>query len=267
MQVASTKGLSVTLVDPDPRALSRGLTNIGRSLDRLVKREALSRADADEALGRVKGEGSLEALSEAELVVEAVSENEALKKSIFATLDRVAPPAAILASNTSSISITRIAAATQRPGNVVGMHFMNPVPLMPLVELVRGIATTDDTFTTATRLAEHLGKTVTHSADRPGFTVNRILMPSINEAFFCLMEGVASAEDIDRGMKLGTNQPLGPLALADFIGLDTCLSILKVMAETDPRFIPCVLLQQYVDAGWTGTKAFRGVYKYAEPLN
>ena len=258
-QVASTKGLSVTLVDPDPRALQRGLTNIGRSLDRLVKREALSRGEADAALERVRGAASLEALSEAELVVEAVSEDERLKKSIFATLDRVAPPAAILASNTSSISITRIAAATQRPGNVVGMHFMNPVPLMPLVELVRGIATTDETFSTATRLAELLGKTVTHSADRPGFTVNRILMPSINEAFFCLMEGVASAEDIDRGMKLGTNQPLGPLALADFIGLDTCLSILKVMAETDPRFIPCVLLQQYVDAGWTGKKAFRGV--------
>lgn len=257
----------MTLVDPDPRALSRGLTNIGRSLDRLVKREALSRQEADSALERVQGAESLESLGEAEVVIEAVSENEKLKKSIFATLDRVAPPSAILASNTSSISITRIAAATQRPGNVVGMHFMNPVPLMPLVELVRGIATTDETFTAATALAEHLGKTVTHSADRPGFTVNRILMPSINEAFFCLMEGVASAEDIDRGMKLGTNQPLGPLALADFIGLDTCLSILKVMAETDPRFIPCVLLQQYVDAGWTGKKAFRGVYKYAEPLN
>ena len=184
-------------------------------------------------------------------------------------LDRVAPAGATLATNTSSISVTRIATATARPACVVGMHFMNPVPAMPLVELVRGIATSDACAGAATALAAHLGKTVIHSVDRPGFIVNRILMPMINEAFHCLMEGVGSAEDIDKGMKLGTNHPMGPLALADFIGLDTCLAILRVMhaGTGSPKYAPCPLLAQMVDAGWLGKKAFRGVYHYAEPLN
>ena len=205
----------------------------------------------------------------ADFVVEAAPESEPLKKAIFAALDRAAPPGATLASNTSSISIARIGAATTRPACVVGLHFMNPVPLMPLCEIVPSVATSEATLSSARALAAAMGKTTILAQDRPGFIVNRILMPMINEAFFALMEGVGSAEDIDKGMKMGTSHPLGPLALADFIGLDTCISIMRVLHDGtgDSKYRPCPLLVQHVDAGWVGKKAFRGVYTYAEPLN
>jgi 3-hydroxybutyryl-CoA dehydrogenase len=268
-QVAATKGLDVVLVDPSPAALDRGLAAVQRSLARAVTRSHLSAADADAALARIRREGDVAALASADFVVEAAPEDEALKKSIFARLDAtVTAPDAVLASNTSSISITRLGAGTARPSAVVGMHFMNPVPAMPLVELVRGIETSDETAARAAALAACLGKTVTRAADRPGFIVNRVLMPYINEAFYCLMEGVGSAEDIDRGMVLGCNVPMGPLALADFIGLDTVRSILKVMADGtgDPKYRPCPLLVQYVDAGRLGKKTHRGVFTYARQV-
>ena len=197
-------------------------------------------------------------------MVEAIIENEEIKTRLFAELDGILRPEAILASNTSSISITRLAAATERPEQVIGMHFMNPVPIMKLVEVIRGIATSDETYAATLGLAETLGKTVSAGRDYPGFIVNRILLPMINEAFYALMEGVASAEDIDTGMKLGTNQPMGPLTLADFIGLDTCLAIMEVLHTGlgDAKYRPCPLLRQYVDAGWYGRKSGRGVYTY-----
>ncbi|KAK9835146.1 hypothetical protein WJX81_001076 [Elliptochloris bilobata] len=268
-QVAATNGVSVVLCDASSSALSRAVGGISRNLGRLVEKGVLRDEDAKAAEQRLTTSCDLDALSGAEYVVEAVPEDEDLKKSIFRQLDQVVKPDGILASNTSSISITRIAAATQRPEQVVGMHFMNPVPVMPLVEIVRGIATSDAVFAATKGLAEHLGKTVSISLDRPGFIVNRILMPMINEAFFVLMEGVGTAEDIDKGMKLGTAHKMGPLHLADFIGLDTCLSIMRVLqAQTgDPKYRPCPLLVQYVDAGWLGKKVYKGVYTYAKPLD
>ncbi len=269
IQVAATKGLDVILVDPSAAALDRGAVAVQRSLARAVTRSHLSPAEADAAAARIRRETDIGALADADFVVEATPEDEALKRSIFARLDAVvAAPDAVLASNTSSISITRLGAATARPGSVIGLHFMNPVPVMPLVELVRGIETSDATAARAAALAAALGKTVTRSADRPGFIVNRILMPQINEAFYCLMEGVGSAEDIDRGMVLGCNVPMGPLALADFIGLDTVLAILRVLADGtgDPKYRPCPLLVQYVDAGRLGKKTWKGVFVYARQV-
>jgi 3-hydroxybutyryl-CoA dehydrogenase len=263
-QVAAQSGLTVVVTDVNEAALAKGRKAVADSLARLVKKEALTQAAADEAAGRITWGLHLAGHAKADFVVEAVSENEGLKKKIFAELDGIVGPNAILASNTSSISITRLAAATKRPEKLIGMHFMNPVPVMKLVELIRGIATSDETHAATKALAEKMGKTTTVSKDYPGFLANRILMPMINEAFTALMEGVGSAEDIDTTMKLGTNHPMGPLTLADFIGLDTCLAIMEVLHDGfgDPRYRPCPLLRQYVDAGWLGKKSGRGVYKY-----
>ncbi|KAI3426029.1 hypothetical protein D9Q98_007997 [Chlorella vulgaris] len=263
-QAAATAGLQVVLVDRAAEQLERAAAGMRLSLGKLVKRGML-KDEPEAVLQRLQHATDLEALAVADYVVEAVPENEGLKTGIFRQLDALMPPHAVLASNTSSISITRLAAATCRPDRVVGLHFMNPVPLMALIELVRGLQTSDETFEATQRLAVHLGKTTCVSLDRPGFIVNRILMPMINEAFFALMEGVGSAHDIDTGMKLGTNQPMGPLTLADFIGLDTCLSIMRVLHEQlgDSKYRPCPLLVQYVDAGWLGKKSGRGVYTYS----
>jgi 3-hydroxybutyryl-CoA dehydrogenase len=263
-QVAAQAGLRVIVTDVTDAALDKGRKAIRDSLARLVKKEAITSAGADEAFARITWGIEAKAHEACDFVVEAATENEALKKKIFAELDAVCRPEVLLASNTSSISITRLAAATKRPERFIGMHFMNPVPLMKLVEIIRGIATSDETWMTTKALAERLGKTTTVSKDYPGFIANRILMPMINEAFYALMEGVGSAEDIDTTMKLGTNQPMGPLTLADFIGLDTCLAIMRVLHDGlgDAKYRPCPLLVQYVDAGWHGKKSGRGVYRY-----
>ena len=263
-QVAAQAGLQVIVSDVSESALDRGKSSVESSLARLVKKEKLTEQEARDVSARMRWTVALEEHKDAGFVVEAVSENESLKKQIFQTLDEILPADRILASNTSSISITRLAAATKRPERFVGMHFMNPVPLMKLVELIRGIATTDETYTITKALAEKMGKTTTVSRDYPGFIANRILMPMINEAFYALMEGVGSAEDIDTTMKLGTNQPMGPLVLADFIGLDTCLAIMEVLHDGlgDAKYRPCPLLRQYVDAGWLGRKSGRGVHEY-----
>ena len=263
-QVAAQAGLNVVVTDINDGFLERGRKAMADSLARLVKKETIAPAAADEAQKRVTFALHLAAHAKADFVVEAVSENEALKRKVLAELDGIVGAHAILASNTSSISITRLAASTKRPDRFIGMHFMNPVPMMKLVEVIRGMATSDDTYAQTRDLAVRLGKTTTMSRDYPGFLANRILMPMINEAFTALMEGVGSAEDIDTTMKLGMNHPMGPLVLADFIGLDTCLAIMEVLhgGFADPRYRPCPLLRQYVDAGWLGKKAGRGVYKY-----
>jgi 3-hydroxybutyryl-CoA dehydrogenase len=263
-QVAAQAGLDVVVSDINDAACERGRKSIADSLARLVKKGTLSEADAADAAARVRFTTSLADHADREFVVEAAVENEALKKKIFAELDAVVPAGVILASNTSSISITRLASATKRPELFIGMHFMNPVPVMKLVEVIRGMATSEATYLATRALAEKLGKTTTMSKDYPGFIANRILMPMINEAFTALMEGVGSAEDIDTTMKLGTNQPMGPLTLADFIGLDTCLAIMRVLHDGlgDSKYRPCPLLVQYVDAGWLGKKSGRGVYTY-----
>jgi 3-hydroxybutyryl-CoA dehydrogenase len=263
-QVAAQAGFRVVLTDVSTSAVEKGKTSIEQSLGRLVKKEKLTDAQAKETLARITFASELAAHKNADLVVEAVSENEELKKKIFKELDAVCGPHAILASNTSSISITRLARATSRPEKFIGMHFMNPVPVMQLVEVIRGIATSDETYEATRAAAVRMGKTTTVSRDYPGFLANRILMPMLNEAFYALMEGVGSAEDIDTTMKLGTNQPMGPLTLADFIGLDTCLAIMRVLHDGlgDAKYRPCPLLVQYVDAGWVGKKSGRGVYTY-----
>jgi 3-hydroxybutyryl-CoA dehydrogenase len=264
-QVAAVSGLDVVMADIDQGALDDGVAEIEKSLNKFVKKERLSADDRDQALDRLSTTTSTEdAAAGADLIVEAVTENEELKLDIFRTLDEAAPEHAILASNTSSISITRIAAATSRPDKVIGMHFMNPVPIMKLVEIINGLATSDETYEKVDAVAEAMGKTTVLAEDYPGFIVNRILMPMINEAVYALMEGVGSAEDIDTAMKLGTNQPMGPLQLADFIGLDTCLAIMEVLHENlgDTKYRPCPLLKKYVDADWLGRKSGRGFYEY-----
>jgi 3-hydroxybutyryl-CoA dehydrogenase len=264
--VFAQSGYPVTMVDVSADARERGRATITKNLERQVKKGALPAGATDEILGRVSVSTDSGAAADASLVVEAASENPALKYELFAQLDRVAPTDAILASNTSSISITEIARHTGRPEKVVGMHFMNPVPVMKLVEIIRGLATSDETTRTVVELSRKLGKTPVEANDYPGFISNRILLPMINEAVYCLMEGVGTAEAIDQVMTLGMNHPMGPLALADLIGLDTCLAILEVLHQElgDPKYRPCPLLRKYVAAGWLGRKTQRGFHNYRD---
>jgi 3-hydroxybutyryl-CoA dehydrogenase len=255
----------VTMIDVSAAALKRGLTSIEKNLERQMKKGTIDAAAQAATLSRISTATELDAAAQSTLVVEAATENVALKFDLFTKLDAIVPAGTILASNTSSISITQIAARTQRPADVIGMHFMNPVPVMQLVEVIRGIATSDATTTRVTELARAIGKTPCEANDYPGFIANRILMPMINEAFYCLMEGVGTPESIDTVMKLGMNHPMGPLTLADFIGLDTCVAILDVLHRGlgDSKYRACPLLRKYVDAGWLGRKSGRGVYTYA----
>lgn len=266
-QVCAAAGLDVLLNDRDPNRLENGLGVIEGSLARLVSKGSLTEGDSREARARIQPARDFDALGPCDLVIEAATENEATKREIFSTLCSSLRPETLVATNTSSISITRLAAATDRPEKFIGIHFMNPVPVMQLVELIRGIATEDTTYEAAKVFIAKLGKTSTMSEDFPAFIVNRILLPMINEAIYTLYEGVGSVESIDTAMKLGANHPMGPLQLADFIGLDTCLSVMQVLYEglADLKYRPCPLLVKYVEAGWLGRKAKRGFYDYRGP--
>ena len=263
-QVAAQSGFTVIIVDRSTATLERSQSTMKRSLARLVSKGTLTEATAAEALARVDCQTSLDSLADCDLIIEAVPETFEIKAAVFTELSRIAKPAAILASNTSSISITRIAAETNRPAQVIGLHFMNPVPMMKLVEVIRGIATSEETAEAVKGFATALEKTTIESSDLPGFVVNRILVPMINEACFALMEGTASVEDIDTAMKLGANHPMGPFALADLIGLDVCLAIMETLQAGfgDPKYRPCPLLRTYVSAGWLGRKSGRGFHIY-----
>ncbi|CAG0932628.1 3-hydroxybutyryl-CoA dehydrogenase [Geobacter sp.] len=262
--VLAQQGIAVVLFDIAEAQLAKALSGIEKNLERQAKKGQLESAAIPAIMGRIRTTQAMDDLADCDLAIEAVTEKEALKLEIFRKLDGIVKKDAILASNTSSIPITRIAAVTGRPDRVIGMHFMNPVPVMQLVEVIRGLATSDETFAATTALVAKLGKETAVSADYPGFIVNRILIPMINEAAFALFEGIATVEDIDKGMKLGTNQPMGPLTLADFIGLDTCLAIMNVLHEgfKDSKYRPCPLLVKMVEAGYLGRKTGRGFYTY-----
>ena len=263
---AAASGLNVTLIDVDQPILDRAVNTISSNLQRGVDKGKMSAGDKQAALGRIRTATDNHAVENADIVVEAIIEKFDVKQALFQKLDDLAPKQCVLASNTSSISITRIAASTKRPDKIIGMHFFNPVPVMSLVEVIRGIATSDDTYQRVEDLAKRMGKTPIEVNDYPGFVSNRVLMPMINEAIFALYEGVATAEAIDGVMKLGMNHPMGPLQLADFIGLDVCLAILRVLEEGfgDPKYRPCPLLVKMVDAGWLGKKSARGFYTYGK---
>ncbi|HEV2763503.1 MAG TPA: 3-hydroxybutyryl-CoA dehydrogenase [Pyrinomonadaceae bacterium] len=265
-QVCARAGFDVVLRDVKDEFLERGLKAVDKSLQRDVDKERLSAEEKRAVVARIRPTTDVSELSRCAFVVEAVTENLEVKREIFRALDEVTPAGAVLASNTSSISITKLGAATRRPDKVIGMHFINPVPVMKLVEVIRGIATSDETWERTRALTDKLGKTALECHDSPGFVSNRVLMPMINEAVFALHEGVASRESIDGIMKLGMNHPMGPLTLADFIGLDVCLAILNVLHTElgDPKYRPCPLLRRYVDAGWLGRKTGRGFYEYRE---
>ena len=265
-QACAVKGIDVVMVDIAQAAVDKGIATVGKSLDRLLQKEKITEADRDAALGRIKGSTSYDDLKKAQLVIEAATENHELKNKILKQLDELLDPEVIIATNTSSISITQLAAVTKRPEKVVGRHFFNPVPMMALVEIIRGLQTSDATHDAVKALAEALGKSPITVKNAPGFVVNRILVPMINEAFFVLAEGLATPEDIDAGMKLGCNHPIGPLALADMVGLDVCLAVMEVYLEQfgDSKYRPCQLLREYVAAGRLGRKTGMGVYSYAK---
>ncbi len=264
-QVAAMSGLAVIISDITEELVQRGLKTISKSLAKGVEKGKITPADQDAVLGRLRTTVNLRDMAGAEVVIEAATENEPLKFKIFRELDAICAPRAILASNTSSIPIGRIAAQTKRPDKVIGMHFMNPAPVMQLVELIRALATSEETFALTRDLCLKFGKTPAEASDYPGFLINRILMPMINEAVYCLYQGVGTRENIDIVMRLGANHPMGPLALADLIGLDTCLAIMETLFNgfCDSKYRPCPLLRKYVEAGWLGRKTGRGFYEYA----
>jgi 3-hydroxybutyryl-CoA dehydrogenase len=263
-QVSATAGIKVVMCDVNAAAVQRGIDTVSANLDRMIKKDKLPAADKQPIVDRIQGTTDLSAMAQSDFIVEAATENLELKKNILKDIDGLARPEAIIATNTSSISITRLAATVSRPQQFVGMHFFNPVPVMALVEVIRGIQTSDETYAATEMLARRLGKTPIAVKNSPGFVVNRVLVPMINEAAFVLQEGLAKAEEIDSGMQLGANHPIGPLALADLIGLDTCLAVMEVLYRefNDPKYRPAPLLREMVDAGYLGRKAKRGFYTY-----